>query len=231
MPTLAQASDRVHLWSPVLVKELRTRMRGSRPVWLQAGYVFIMLLVMGGTYAAEVGTTGTVASTLGFRLGRAMFQGLFIVQAVLVALLELWRVGGRIVEVEHGVEVAAEVPHPLEPAATTVEVERVGHQARVAAARLDGNGRGLPEPVDPAQEAHELEGHRDSELVTEGHELPVALGRPEGVDAVPVGRWHGSDVLGLDLGRLVELPSGGLPRCRALGVVLGHPVPDPDDEE
>ena len=87
MPTLAQASDRVHLWSPVLVKELRTRMRGSRPVWLQAGYVFIMLLVMGGTYAAEVGTTGTVASTLGFRLGRAMFQGLFIVQAVLVALI------------------------------------------------------------------------------------------------------------------------------------------------
>ena len=87
MGALSAASDRLHLWSPVLVKELRTRMRGARPLWLQAGYVFAMLVVLGATYAAEVGTTGTMGSPLGFRLGHALYLGLFIVQAVLVALI------------------------------------------------------------------------------------------------------------------------------------------------
>jgi hypothetical protein len=91
---LATASDRMHLWSPVLVKELRTRMRGARPAWVQAGYVFAMLVVMGATYAAEVGSTGTVTATggirgpaLGFQVGHSLYLALFIVQAVLVALI------------------------------------------------------------------------------------------------------------------------------------------------
>ncbi|UCH34495.1 MAG: ABC transporter permease [Armatimonadota bacterium] len=87
MGALATVSDRMHLWSPVLVKELRTRMRGARPAWLQAGYVFAMLVVMGATYAAQVGTSGRFGPSLGFQLGRALYLALFIVQAILVALI------------------------------------------------------------------------------------------------------------------------------------------------
>jgi len=86
MGALATATDRVHLWSPVLVKELRTRMRGARPAWLQAGYVFAMLVVMAATYAAEAGS-GTVRVTPGLQVGRSLYVALFIVQAVLVALI------------------------------------------------------------------------------------------------------------------------------------------------
>jgi ABC-type transport system involved in multi-copper enzyme maturation permease subunit len=86
MGAIAAASDRVHLWSPVLVKELRTRMRGARPAWLQAGYVFAMLVVMAATYAAEVGS-GTVQVRPGLQVGHTLYVALFIVQAVLVALI------------------------------------------------------------------------------------------------------------------------------------------------
>lgn len=93
MQTLAAISDRVHLWSPVLVKEMRTRMRGSRPAWLQAVYVFIMLVVIGFAYVGmtdfgrNAGAGAGMRPGQGFQMGLDLFYVLLISQAVLTALV------------------------------------------------------------------------------------------------------------------------------------------------
>ncbi|HUT74869.1 MAG TPA: ABC transporter permease [Armatimonadota bacterium] len=87
MGTRSAMADRLHLWSPVLVKELRTRMRGARPAWLQAGYVFAMMVVMGFAYAASAGLSVNPYGPMGFQLGRTLYKAILITQAVLVALI------------------------------------------------------------------------------------------------------------------------------------------------
>jgi ABC-type transport system involved in multi-copper enzyme maturation permease subunit len=81
--------------NPVLVKEFRTRMRGTRAYWILLGYTLLLsgvVAIMYFSYEARAGeqadaTTG-VAGTQGARdLGRAIYYFAFIAQAIMVALI------------------------------------------------------------------------------------------------------------------------------------------------
>jgi ABC-type transport system involved in multi-copper enzyme maturation permease subunit len=77
----------VQRWeNPVLVKDLRTRMRGGKAFWLMAAYTGILLIAFGGWYAAEVLNAGNDPSQWN-RAGKSWFEVMFVLQAVLVAVL------------------------------------------------------------------------------------------------------------------------------------------------
>ncbi|MFN3651670.1 MAG: ABC transporter permease [Armatimonadota bacterium] len=81
--------------NPVLVKELRTRMRGARAYWLMLGYTLFLAGVLGLMYftmEAEAaqgrgGLGGGVTPEAARDLGRTMYLFVFIAQAVMVALI------------------------------------------------------------------------------------------------------------------------------------------------
>ena len=77
--------------NPVVTKELRGRMRGSRTYWLLFGYVLVLSLILFFSYlgwwsqhSAEMETGG---SSAGFTVGRNFFKILFYSQAVMMALI------------------------------------------------------------------------------------------------------------------------------------------------
>lgn len=78
--------------NPVIVKEFRSRMRGSRAYWMLFGYLSLLSLTLFLAYLAwcnqpryrmEAGGSGTEAYTV----GRNFFLILFAVQALLIALI------------------------------------------------------------------------------------------------------------------------------------------------
>lgn len=78
--------------NPVLVKEFRTRMRGTRAYWILLGYTLLIAAILGFIYylfEQSVATSDgfTAASRSAQTLGRVMYHVVFISQAVMVALI------------------------------------------------------------------------------------------------------------------------------------------------
>ena len=83
-------SLREHTWdNPVLVKEIRTRMRGARAYWVLLAYVLLLTLAVGIIYMNwySENTAGGVSHQAASNTGRLLFQVLFAFQAGLVALI------------------------------------------------------------------------------------------------------------------------------------------------
>lgn len=77
--------------NPVVTKELRSRMRGSRAYWLLFGYLVLLSLILFFSYLAwwngSQGAMQTGSAAAGFTVGRLFFKILFYSQAVLIALI------------------------------------------------------------------------------------------------------------------------------------------------
>ena len=77
--------------NPVVTKELRGRMRGSRTYWLLFGYVLLLSLILFFSYLAWWAQHSTEmqngGSSAGFTVGRTFFKILFYSQAVMMALI------------------------------------------------------------------------------------------------------------------------------------------------
>src|SRR5713226_3311139 len=75
--------------NPVLLKEIRTRMRGARAYWVLLVYVLLLTLVVGFTYMNwyTQTSTGGISHQAASTTGRMLFQILFSLQAGLVALI------------------------------------------------------------------------------------------------------------------------------------------------
>jgi ABC-type transport system involved in multi-copper enzyme maturation permease subunit len=88
MNKLATATLGWVLDNPVVTKELRGRMRGSRAYWMLLGYLLLLAIAMLIAYyawrASSAAGGGTPAS---FAAGRNFFNVLFYVQATLVSLI------------------------------------------------------------------------------------------------------------------------------------------------
>jgi len=93
--SVAAAFARATVDNPVLVKEFRTRMRGTRAYWVLLGYTLLLAAVVAMMYfgfesnmvqRADSGGIGAAAE--GARdLGRSIFSFVFIAQAIMVALI------------------------------------------------------------------------------------------------------------------------------------------------
>ena len=77
--------------NPVITKELRGRMRGSRTYWLLFGYLLLLSLILffsyltwWNTHSQNMQVGGAAA---GFTIGRTFFKILFYAQAVMIALI------------------------------------------------------------------------------------------------------------------------------------------------
>lgn len=74
--------------NPVLVKELRTRMRGAKAYWVLFMYLALVSLVYLGVYAAWAASAASAEpSPSVYLLGRSLFTALWITQLVLVVLI------------------------------------------------------------------------------------------------------------------------------------------------
>lgn len=77
--------------NPVVTKELRGRMRGTRTYWLLFGYLLVLSLILFFSYlgwAAQHSSAMEVGgSEAGFTVGRTFFKTLFYSQAVMMALI------------------------------------------------------------------------------------------------------------------------------------------------
>jgi ABC-type transport system involved in multi-copper enzyme maturation permease subunit len=80
--------------NPVLVKEFRTRMRGTRAYWMLLGYTLLLAGVLAMMYfssyasaVAEVQSGGGVNMHAARDIGRNMYYFVFIAQAIMVALI------------------------------------------------------------------------------------------------------------------------------------------------
>jgi len=90
MRPLALADFDWALDNPVIVKELRSRMRGAKAYWLLLGYLLVLSLTMFLSYlgwwtAQTSGSAGNAPTS--FAAGREFFSILFYVQASLVSLI------------------------------------------------------------------------------------------------------------------------------------------------
>ncbi len=77
--------------NPVLVKEFRTRMRGSRAYWMLLGYTLLLAGVLALMYfnfqAGASADPAALASHGARELGRGMYYFVFVAQAIMVALI------------------------------------------------------------------------------------------------------------------------------------------------
>lgn len=74
--------------NPVITKELRGRMRGSRAYWMLLGYLLLLSIAMLLTYYSwRQNNGGFNGSPASFTVGRNFFRILFYVQAALVTLI------------------------------------------------------------------------------------------------------------------------------------------------
>lgn len=80
--------------NPILVKEFRTRMRGTRAYWMLLGYTLLLASTVGVMYffhessAAQVADSSILTSSRELReLGRNMFFVVLMAQSVMVALI------------------------------------------------------------------------------------------------------------------------------------------------
>ncbi len=76
--------------NPVLVKEMRTRMRGARAYWLIFGHVMLLsviLLISYLTWLQIRAYAGGYPMAGGAPLGRRLFQAMFTAQAVMITLI------------------------------------------------------------------------------------------------------------------------------------------------
>ncbi len=73
--------------NPVLAKELRTRMRGTRAYWILLAYVglpSLVVLLTYGTFASQQSASG---SQTAFQLGKVFYSTVFTIQALLVGVI------------------------------------------------------------------------------------------------------------------------------------------------
>ncbi len=77
--------------NPVITKELRGRMRGTRTYWLLFGYLLTLSLILFfsylGWYAQHSASIEVGGGEAGFTVGRTFFKILFYSQAVMMALI------------------------------------------------------------------------------------------------------------------------------------------------
>ncbi len=77
--------------NPVVTKELRGRMRGTRTYWLLFGYLLVLSLILFFSYlgwsAQHSANMEIGGSAAGFTIGRTFFKTLFYSQAVMMALI------------------------------------------------------------------------------------------------------------------------------------------------
>ena len=77
--------------NPVITKELRGRMRGTRTYWLLFGYLLVLSLILFFSYlgwsAQHSSNMEVGGSEAGFTVGRTFFKTLFYSQAVMMALI------------------------------------------------------------------------------------------------------------------------------------------------
>ncbi|MBI2302113.1 MAG: ABC transporter permease [Armatimonadetes bacterium] len=73
-----------YLENPIVLRELRSRMRGGRAVWLQLLYVGVLSFVVVAAWLAA--RHGDAAALLSGRLGRQLFDCLSVAQGTLLAL-------------------------------------------------------------------------------------------------------------------------------------------------
>jgi ABC-type transport system involved in multi-copper enzyme maturation permease subunit len=74
------------LENPALTRELRTRLRGSRAFVLLFAYLFVLAITLFIAYSSWA-TMQNANSGMAFQIGRRFFATLFIVQALLVAII------------------------------------------------------------------------------------------------------------------------------------------------
>ncbi|HID07676.1 MAG TPA: hypothetical protein EYP10_11090 [Armatimonadetes bacterium] len=75
-----------HLENPVLIKELRSRMRGAKPYWIMLGYIGILVLIFWISYGSWRTNTEATASNMG-KFGETLFASLTITQLILCFML------------------------------------------------------------------------------------------------------------------------------------------------
>ncbi|MES2462852.1 MAG: ABC transporter permease subunit [Armatimonadota bacterium] len=73
--------------NPVLTKELRTRMRGTRAYWIILAYVGLPSLVVLITYISYTAYQSPSGSQAAFQLGKVFYSTVFTIQALLVGLI------------------------------------------------------------------------------------------------------------------------------------------------
>jgi len=73
--------------APVLLRELRSQMRGRRAMWALTAYLSILLLVALAVYAIALTSVPEGATETGESVGKALFVTLSVLQASLVVLL------------------------------------------------------------------------------------------------------------------------------------------------
>lgn len=73
------------LENPIVMRELRSRMRGNRAVWVQGAYLMVLAIVVGIAY--QEATAGNAAVLVTGRLGRTLFDSLCVAQGMLLALV------------------------------------------------------------------------------------------------------------------------------------------------
>src|SRR5262245_61299010 len=74
----------MNLWNPILVKEMRTRMRGKRAFLVLTGYVLALSAIIGLIYTVIVSTTPVSISS---RAGVVLTPVLIHVQMALICLI------------------------------------------------------------------------------------------------------------------------------------------------
>jgi len=76
--------------NPVLVKEFRTRMRGTRAYWILFGYTLLIggiLALIYHAFALSLGDDPSSGARRAGDLGRALYSTVFILQGIMVALI------------------------------------------------------------------------------------------------------------------------------------------------
>ena len=73
--------------NPVLTKEMRIRMRGSRAYWIMLGYLGFLSLVMLGMYAGWLNQNHSYGASSSAQLGTAIYASIYITQIFLVLFI------------------------------------------------------------------------------------------------------------------------------------------------
>ena len=73
--------------NPVLTKEMRIRMRGSRAYWIMAGYLGFLSLVMLGMYAGWLNQNRSYGASSAAQLGTLIYSGIYVTQIFLVLFI------------------------------------------------------------------------------------------------------------------------------------------------
>ena len=75
------------LENPILIRELRGRMRGARAFWVLFAYLGILSVILFAVYLTWWRNNNTMGAGGAYRIGKEFFYSLFVVKALLVAAI------------------------------------------------------------------------------------------------------------------------------------------------